>query len=76
MGYDIPKISLFNNENFIIQPRAKVLPWARCNSLERSFILTEVLNYSIRALTEGKLWPILPVQGNETHITMERIIEI
>lgn len=76
MGYDIPKISLFNNENFIIQPCAEVLPWACCNSLARSFILTEVLNYSISALTERKLWPILSVQGNETHITMERVIEI
>lgn len=67
MGYDIPKISLFNNENFIIQPSAKVLPWACCRSLGRSFILTEVLNYSTGALVERRLQPALPVQGNEAH---------
>lgn len=67
IGYDIPKISLFNNENFIIQPSAKVLPRACCRSLGRSFILTEILNYSIRAVMEGKLWPALAVQGNEAH---------
>lgn len=71
MACDTPKISLCNNENFIIQPCAEVLPWARRNSPGRSFILTEVLNYSISALTERKLWPILSVQGNEAHIAME-----
>lgn len=67
MGYDIPKISLFNNENFIIQFYSQVLLWVSCNSLGRSFILTEVLNYSISTQNREKLHPILLVQGNETH---------
>lgn len=76
MSYDVPKISLFNNENFIIQPRAQVLLWVLSKSPGRSFILTEVLNYSISTRTEKKLQPILLVQGNEAHVATELVIEI
>lgn len=76
MVYDIPKISLFNNENFIIRAWAEVLLWALWGSQQRSFILTEVLNYNISVLTERLLLPIWSVQGNETHIAGELVIEI
>lgn len=76
MVYDIPKISLFNNENFIIRAWVEVSLWALGGSQQRSFILTEVLNYNISVLTERLLLPIWSVQGNEAHVAGEWVIEI
>lgn len=76
MGYDIPKISLFNNENFIIRLSIQVFLWVFGKSLDRSFILTEVLNYSINTWTAKQLQPIFLVQGNERHVAIELVIEI